>query len=70
MSFPSLNNHLNAEESTKFVLLINVKMPTIVGGYTFISMVDTTSERLKLRNFFICCYFSFCEKLKFSAQLS
>ena len=33
--------------STKFILLINVKMPTIVGILTFISMIDATSERLK-----------------------
>ena len=30
----------------KFILLINVKMPTI-GILTFISMINTTSERLK-----------------------
>ena len=46
--------------STKFILLINVKMPTIVGILTFISMINTTSERLKARNL----------KLKFCAQLS
>ena len=28
--------------STKFILLINVKMPTIVGILTFISMINTT----------------------------
>ena len=33
--------------STKFILLINVKMPTIVGILTFISMINTTSDRLK-----------------------
>ena len=33
--------------STKFILLINVGMPTIVGILTFISMINTTSERLK-----------------------
>ena len=33
--------------STKIVLLINIKMPTIVGIFTFISMINTTSERLK-----------------------
>ena len=43
--------------STKFILLINVKMPTSVGILTFISMINTTSERLKARNFFICRYF-------------
>ena len=40
--------------STKYILLINVKMPTIVGILTFISMITTTSERLKAINFFIC----------------
>ena len=39
--------------STKFILLINVKMPTIVGILTFISMINTTSERLTARNFFV-----------------
>ena len=56
--------------STKFILLINVKMPTNVGILTFISMINTTSERFKARHFFICWYFSFYEKLKFRAQLS
>ena len=50
--------------------LINVKMLTIVGILKFISMINTTSERLKVRNFFICWYFSFYEQLKFHAQLS
>ena len=40
--------------STKFILLINVKMSTVVGILTFISIINTTSERLKARNFFIC----------------
>ena len=56
--------------STKIILLINVKMPTIVGILTFISMINTTPERLKARNFFIFRYFSFYEQLKFHAQLS
>ena len=56
--------------STKFILLLNVKMPTIVGILTFISMINTTYERLKARNFFICRYFSVYEQLKFRAQLS
>ena len=51
--------------STKSILLINVKMPTIVGILTFISMINTTSESLKAKNFFICRYFSFYEQLKF-----
>ena len=45
-------------------------MPTIVGILTFISMINTTSERHKARNFFICSYFNFYEQLKFRAQLS
>ena len=32
--------------STKSILLINVKTPTIVGVLTFVSMINTTSERL------------------------
>ena len=56
--------------STKFILLINVKMPTIVDILTFISMINTISERLKTKNFFICQYFKFYEQLKFRAQLS
>ena len=52
------------------MLLINVKMSTIVGILTFISMINTTSERLKGRNFFISWYFSFYEQLKFRVQLN
>ena len=40
------------------------------GILTFISMINTTSERPKASNFFICRYFSFYEQLKFHAQLS
>ena len=36
---------LNSAEQ-EIILLINVKMPTIVGILTFISMINTTSERL------------------------
>ena len=56
--------------SRKFILHIYVKMPTIVGILTFISMINTTSERLKAIKFFICRYFRFYEQLKFRAQLS
>ena len=45
-------------------------MPTIVGILTFISIIDTISEGLKARNFFICQHFSLYEQLKFRAQLS
>ena len=54
-----------------FILLINVKMPTIVGILTFIRMVNTTSERLKAKHFSNVRYFSFYEQSKlFHAQLS
>ena len=33
-------------------------------------MINTTSETLKARNFFIIRYFSFYEQLKFRSQLS
>ena len=59
--------------STKFIRLINVKMPTIVGILTFISMINTISERLEAIHFriFSCRCFSFYEQLlKFRAQLS
>ena len=56
--------------STKFTLLINVKMPTSVGILTFMSRINTTPERLKARHFFICHYFSFYEQLKLGTQLS
>ena len=56
--------------SMKFIMLINVKMPTIVGILTFLSMINTTSERHTARNFFICRYCNFYEQLKFRAQLS
>ena len=51
-------------------LLINVKMQTIVGILTFISMINTTYERVKAIKFFIRRYFSFYEQLKFRAPLS
>ena len=56
--------------SKKFILLINVEMPTIAGILTVIRMINTASERLKARNYFICRYLSFYELLKFRAQLS
>ena len=44
---------------TNFILLINVKMPLIVGILTFISMINATSERVKASNFLICQYLVF-----------
>ena len=56
--------------STNLILLINVKMPTIVGILTLISKINTTSERHKASDFFLCRYFSFYKQLKFRAQLT
>ena len=49
------------------IMLINVKMPTIVGILKFNSMINTTSEFLKAIK---VVFFSFYEQLKFFAQLS
>ena len=40
--------------STKFILFINDKMPTIVGILTFISMLNTAFERHNVRHVFSC----------------
>ena len=53
--------------NTKLIQLINVKMPTIVGILTFISVINATSESLKATHFLICRYFSFYEQLKVRA---
>ena len=57
-------------EISFFTMLINVKMPTVVGILTFISMIKTTHESLKARKVFIFQYFSFYEQLNFHAQSS
>ena len=54
----------------KFIMLTNVKKPTVVGILTFVSMINTTSEGLKARKNFIFLHFSCYEQLKFPAQLS
>ena len=45
----------------KYIMLINVKMPTIVGILTLISMVhvSTTSEGLRAKEDFIFQHFGF-----------
>ena len=40
----------STQMNMKFILLINVKMPTIVGILTFISMINTTPERMRNEN--------------------
>ena len=54
----------------KFILLINVKMPTIVGILTFISMINAAPEGLKARTSLFASILVFYEQLKFHAQLS
>ena len=49
-------------------MLINVKMTTIVGILTFISMINTTSESLEARIVFIFPHSSFYNQLKFHAH--
>ena len=52
------------------ILLINVKMPTIVGILTSISRINTLYETFKARNTHHFQHFSFYEQLEFYAQLS
>ena len=60
---------LNSAEH-EIIMLINVKMPTIVGILTFISLINTPLESFKVRKIFIFHHFTFNEQLKFHAQLS
>ena len=55
--------------STKFNLLINVKMPTIVGILTLISRINTAFENFKAFKIFIYKNYVY-EQLKFHTQLS
>ena len=64
-----LINYFYAQLSRKFILLINVKMPTIVGILTFISRINI-SDSLKARNILILQNFNFYEHFKFYDQLS
>ena len=56
--------------STKFIQLVNVKMPTIVGILTFISRISTISEGFKASKVVIFHHFTFYKHLKFHTQLS
>ena len=60
---------LNSAEH-EIILLINVKMPTIVGILTVISRIKAASESIKARKMCIFHNFSFYELLKFYAWLS
>ena len=50
--------------SMKFIMPMNVKMPTIVGILTFIGMINTASESLKGRKIFILEHFCWYEQVK------
>ena len=43
-------NHAHLELSMKFIMIIDVKIPTLASILTFISIKNTTSEILKTRN--------------------
>ena len=56
--------------SLKFILLINVKMPTIVGILTFMSRINYQCLRFEPEFSIYFDYSSIYEQLKFHAQLS
>ena len=60
----------SAQLRLKFILLINVKMPTIVGILTFISRINyrlcLSKPEFSTNLDYVCIY----EQLKFHAQLS
>ena len=60
----------SAQLRLKFILLINVKMPTIVGILTFISRINYQILRYEPEFSTNFDYFSIYEQLKFHAQLS
>ena len=53
----------------EITMLMYVEMQTIAGILTFISMVNTTSERLKERKGFIFQHFIFFEQFKFHTRV-
>ena len=60
----------SAQLRLKFILLIKVKMPTIVGILTFISRIDYRLLCSKPSISIYLGYFGIYEQLKFHAQLS
>ena len=53
--------------SMKFIMLINVQMPTIVGILIFMSTINTTAEHLKAIKVFCFKHFRFYEHFEFHA---
>ena len=68
---PGSYKNVHAQLSMEFIMLINVKMPTTVtvGILTFISMINTSSGRLKARKIYNFQHFRLYTQLKFHAQL-
>ena len=60
----------SAQLRLKFILLINVKMPTIVGILTFMSRINYHILRYEPKFSANFDYLSIYEQLKFHAQLS
>ena len=67
---PEVIKLFNAQQSITFIMLINVKMTTIVGILTIMSMINTTSESFEARIVFAFKHFNFCELLNLHAELS
>ena len=55
----------SSQMNMKLIMPTNVKMPTIVGILTCISMINTTFASLKLRLVFSFQHFSFYEVFDF-----
>ena len=60
----------SAQLRLKFILLINVKMPTVVGILTFMSRINYHILRYESKFSANFDYLSIYEQLKFHAQLS
>ena len=68
-SGPEVIQLFSCSTQLKLVMLINVKMPTIIGIVSFISMLNTTSESLKARKTIFQPY-SFRRKIKSEVHLN
>ena len=53
----------STQMSTKFIMLINVKMPIIVGILAFISMINTIPESSEARKKLYFQHFRFSKEL-------
>ena len=58
-SGPEVLNFFMLTTEQKNIMLINDKMPTIIGILTFISMINTTSDSLIAQRLFVFQHFSF-----------